>query len=382
MKIEKPDWLQQTEGILETLNEGVLIVDDCQQFIFANQRMGEMTGFAREEVLGRGPSAFYSGEALDFLNRMILQTTTTGQNRYEFFVPRKDGTRVPAIFSARVVEDLDGREFIIITFTDITEQKRAEDQLRAANQLLAARQEEIDRDLALAARVQQSLAPQSLTWGPFHVEALYQPVSTIGGDFGVVTPSGEELHLLVCDVSGHGITSALIANRIYTETMSMLSRCEKAPEILRRLNHFVLHEIRMPGFYFSMAMARLSADRRRMCFLNAGHPPAIWVCRSGETRFLEARSTVLGLLDEAVGADPAEDIDLQSGDRVLLYTDGISEAFNGQDELLGHEGLAEIARKASGKSLADMKERILADVAAWRHGPVTDDMSMVLIEVK
>jgi len=382
MQIDKPEWLLQTEGILETLNEGVLIIDDCQRFIFANQRMGEMTGFAREEVLGRGISTFYTGDALEFLNRQIIQTTTDGQNRYEFFIPRKDGTQVPVILSERVVEDLDGRAFVIITFTDITQQKQAEEKLRAANQLLAARQEEIDRDLALAARVQQSLAPQSLQWGPFRVEALYQPVSTIGGDFGVVAPSGNELHLMVCDVSGHGITSALIANRIYTETMSMMSRCEKAPDMLRRLNHFVLHEIRMTGFYFSMAMARLSPDRRRMCFLNAGHPPAIWVCRSGETKLLEARSTVLGLLEDAVDPDPQQEVDLQPGDRVMLYTDGISEAFNHKDELLGHHRLAEIARQASSKSLPDMKDRILADVAAWRHGPITDDMSLVLIEVE
>jgi len=381
MHIEKPEWLLQTEGILETLNEGVMIVDDCQRFVFVNQRMGEMTGFAREDVLGRGPSTFYSGEALEFINQQIIQTTADGQNRYEFFVPRRGGTQVPVIFSSRVVEDLDGRAFVIITFTDITEQKKAEEKLRAANQLLAARQEEIDRDLALAARVQQSLAPQSLTWGPFRVEALYQPVSTIGGDFGVVVPSGDELHLLVCDVSGHGITSALIANRIYTETMTLMGRCEKAPEMLRRLNHFVLHEIRMSSFYFSMAMARLSPDRRHMCFLNAGHPPGIWLRRSGEVKLLDARSTVLGLLDDAVGPDPAEEIDLQTGDRVLLYTDGISEAFNQKEELLGHHGLAEIARKAASKPLLEMKERILADVAAWRHGPITDDVSMVLIEV-
>lgn len=381
MQIEKPDWLLQTEGILETLNEGVLILDDCQRFIFANQRIGDMTGFTREEVLGRGPSNFYSGEALDFLNEKIIQTTTQGQNRYEFFLPRKDGSRVPVILSERVVEDLDGRVFVIITFTDIAEQKHAEEQLRAANMQLAERQAEIERDLALAARVQQSLAPHSITWGPFRVEALYQPVSTIGGDFGVVLPVGSLLHLLVCDVSGHGITSALIANRIYTETMSLLGRGVEAPEMLRRLNTFVLHEIKMPGFYFSMAMAQLDSERQRMCFLNAGHPPAIWVRASGESRLLSARSAVLGLLEDAVEKEPAEEIDLARGDRIMLYTDGISEAFNSKDELLGHVGLQEIVCRAAGRPLPEMKERVLADVGAWRHGPITDDMSMVLIEV-
>ena len=121
------------------------------------------------------------------------------------------------------MEDPDGRTFTIITFTDISEQKSAEAQLRAANKLLEERQKEIEEDLTLAARVQQSLAPKSLIWGNLHVEAYYHPVRTIGGDFGLVSPlDTDHLNLLVCDVSGHGIGSALVANRIYSETITHL----------------------------------------------------------------------------------------------------------------------------------------------------------------
>ena len=118
------------------------------------------------------------------------------------------------------MEDPDGRIFTIISFTDISEQKSAEEQLRAANKLLEERQREIEEDLTLAARVQQSLAPKSLIWGSLRVEAFYHPVRTIGGDFGLVSSlDTDHLNLLVCDVSGHGIGSALVANRIYSETM-------------------------------------------------------------------------------------------------------------------------------------------------------------------
>jgi len=102
---------------------------------------------------------------------------------------------------------------------DITERKRAETDLRRANSLLEARQGEIEEDLSLAARVQKSLTPTSLSWGGVSVETFCGPVRTIGGDFGLVGPRADCLRLLVCDVSGHGITSALIANRIYAETM-------------------------------------------------------------------------------------------------------------------------------------------------------------------
>jgi PAS domain S-box-containing protein len=380
--LQKPDWLQQTEGILETLNEAVLILDDCSRAIYVNEGLIRMTGYARADLLGKSPAHFWQGPDLEEIQRQIARSHREGHNRHEFFMPRADGGRVPAIVSTRVVEDLDGRQFEIISFTDITEQKRAEALLRDANARLQERQREIERDLALAARVQQSLAPSSVNWGPFHVEALYQPVSTIGGDFGAVTPLGaDQLNLLVCDVSGHGISSALIANRIYSETMSLLERRTDLGEMLRGLNDFVLHQIQMSGFYFSMAVARLDARHRRMSFANAGHPPAIWLS-NGESRLLESRSAVLGLIERAVEADPTQQVDLRAGDRVMLYTDGVSEVFNHQEELLGFDRLQEIARRSARLPLREMKQAVIEGISAWRHGPVTDDMSLVLIEVK
>ena len=136
--------------------------------------------------------------------------------------PKSPGSRLPVVISARQLEDPDGRIFAIVTFTDITEQKSAEMDLRRANLLLEARERAIEEDLLLAARIQQSLAPRSLTWAAASVETYYQAARTIGGDYGLVTPGDDYLTLLLGDVSGHGIGSALVANRIYTETISLI----------------------------------------------------------------------------------------------------------------------------------------------------------------
>ena len=379
--LNKPEWLLQMEGILETLNEGVMIVDDCNQIIFVNQVMVEMGGFPIEEVIGKDPSYFYRGEdlarAAEFLRR-----GHAGRNRFEFHAPRKDGSSVPVVVSTRILEDLDGRQFSVLTFTDISEQKHAQEQLRDANLQLEKRQQEIERELQLASRVQRSLAPQGLRWGQFAVEAYYMPVSTIGGDFGLVTPLGDDqLNLLVCDVSGHGISSALIANRIYTETMHLLEHGSHPAEMLRHLNHFVLHRIQTTGFFFTLAVARLHQSQRRLTFAAAGHPPALWVTPGGEIRQLETRSMVLGMLDQAVHADPAIEVDLAPGDRLVLYTDGLTEVWDHREELLGVQGLQEIVRETAQLPLGEMKQGILDGVAAWRHGSHTDDMSLVLLEV-
>ena len=386
---ERPDWVQQMEPVLETVNEGVLIADDRHRVVFANSGFLRMTGLRAEDLVGYDIHSFYTAEEWAFLEKKIEESERVGQNRYEFTIPKKDGSRVPVIISARAHEDPDDRRFGIVTFADISEQKLAQKQLREANQQLSEaneqlekRQKEIEEDLALAARVQQSLAPKPLVWGGLRVEAYYDPVRTIGGDFGLVSPLEEEhLNLLVCDVSGHGISSALVANRIYTETIARLGSGAPLPEMLRSLNRFVMQHIGSSVFFFTLAAARIDRDARRMVFAGAGHPPAM-IARAGrEPRLLESRSMILGVLPDAVDPEGTLDVDLDPGDRVVLYTDGITDVFDARGEMLGVPGVQKFVGETSLLPFAEMKQGILDRVAAWREGPPSDDVSLVLVEV-
>jgi sigma-B regulation protein RsbU (phosphoserine phosphatase) len=106
------------------------------------------------------------------------------------------------------------------------------------------------------------------------------------------------------------------------------------------------------------------------------------IIRRGESpRLLESRSGILGLFEDAVDTESTIESAVESGDRVLIYTDGLTENFNLQREMLGVEGLSEIVRDASDLPLPDMKRKILDRVAAWRCGPATDDVSVVLVEI-
>ena len=108
----------------------------------------------------------------------------------------------------------------MVTVTDISELKRVEEQLRNARL-----KRKLTPTSRCAARIQQSLAPQNLEWKDLAVEAYYSPAHTIKGDFGIVLPQGDEfLNLILCDVSGHGVASSLMANRIYSETLHALER--------------------------------------------------------------------------------------------------------------------------------------------------------------
>jgi sigma-B regulation protein RsbU (phosphoserine phosphatase) len=369
------------EGILEALNEGVMIIDDCNKILFVNDCLAQMTGLPLDQLVERTAEDFYSGDDAEFLSTQIALAEERGRYRYEFYVPRSDGERVPVVVSPRTLEDPDGRRYFVITFTDITQQKKVENELKSVNLQLEKRQHEIEVELALASRVQESLAPQSLVWRGTSVEAHYMPVRTIGGDFGLVWPSAEHLNLMVCDVSGHGISSALVANRIYSETMHFLERRRPLDEMISRLNHFVLHRIRSAGFYFTIAAARLDRKGRKLSFAGGGHPPALIIGRNGNIRALASQSAILGVLDEAVPPQASEDFVLAPHDRLMLYTDGLTEVFDRRGVMLDVAGLQEIVREVADKPLAEMKQLILQKVNDWRCGPATDDISLILVEV-
>jgi sigma-B regulation protein RsbU (phosphoserine phosphatase) len=188
--------------------------------------------------------------------------------------------------------------------------------------------------------------------------------------------------LLVCDVSGHGIGSALVANRIYSETTAHLRSGMPFLEMFGELNRFLIEDIAGSGMFVTLAAARIDARRRSMVFAGAGHPPAM-LARPGQTpQLLESRSMILGALPDAVDATTNEEVELEPDDRIVLYTDGITEVFNSSGEMLGIEGVQEIVRQTCSLPAHEMKQGILDGVAGWREGPPTDDVSLMLVHVR
>lgn len=369
------------ESILEELNEGVIVVDDQLNVIFANDALLRLGHYERGEIQGHTPDAIFPQEDVPYIMQQHELEQRYGRHRNEFYFPRKDGEKIPAIYSSRVIKGPDGKEYSLIIVTDVSALKHVEAQLRESNVLLEKRQKEIDAELSLAERVQQSLAPRSLVWNNLAVESYYSPARIIGGDFGVISPQGTEfLNIVLCDVSGHGIGSALVANRIYSETLHELEHKARPGTLLQRLHNFVTSRL-AANFCFTMAAARFSQHGHRVTFAAAGHPPAM-IVSDGALRLIDSRNGILGCLAETAPSDSAEEIDLATGDRLVLYTDGLVEVFNPSHEMLTVQGLAKLVRESATQSLPQMKQTILDGVTAWRHGPFTDDMSLMIIEVR
>jgi serine phosphatase RsbU (regulator of sigma subunit) len=172
------------------------------------------------------------------------------------------------------------------------------------------------------------------------------------------------LTVLICDVSGHGIGSALMANRIYSEALHQLELKASPGNSLRHLHDFVHDRLATDAFYFTMAAVNFTSRGRRATFAAAGHPPAMLVSNSG-VRLLDSQNGILGYLAETAPSESADEIELAPGDRFVLYTDGLAEVFNSCEDLLGVEGLKTLVRQSAKRALPEMRQAILDGVAAW-----------------
>ena len=382
VEIQEPEWLGRMTAVLELLNEGVVIADERPRILFANSRFATMIGIPARDLIGFDTSNFYSAKEWNFITKQIDTAFRDGHNRYEFVLPRKNDGPVPVIISYRTLENSAGR-FRVIIVTDISAQVQVEEKLRRANAELRERQMEIAEDLRLASRVQKSLAPRPVVWAGMSVDSFYHPVHRIGGDFALVDPlENNVLSILVGDVSGHGIGSALVANRIYSESMMYLRSGMPLADMFAELNRFLIEDIYGSGMFVTAAAARIDSERRSMVFAGAGHPPAMLARPGQDPLLLESRSMILGVQPHAVDVAGNVEVQLQPDDRIIIYTDGITEVFNHRGDMLGISGVQEIVRKSSSLPAKQMKQEILNEVTAWRYGAPTDDACLVLVHIR
>lgn len=154
MSSSQRHWLDQVGGVLETLNQGVIITDEARRVVFANSMFLEMIKMSAGELLGRSIVDLYPPEDAINLLEFIGRREAQGRARYEFYIPQADGGRLPVAVTSRHARTTDGQSFGIVTATDISDQKRLQAELSQANALLLGRQRQVEQDLQLAERIQ------------------------------------------------------------------------------------------------------------------------------------------------------------------------------------------------------------------------------------
>ncbi|WP_371808573.1 PP2C family protein-serine/threonine phosphatase [Ruegeria sp. HKCCD7221] len=254
----------------------------------------------------------------------------------------------------------------------------------------------IDKDLMQARKIQESLVPElTRSFGNSRVSLLLKPCGHIGGDLvGMFSPGVNRLGFYSIDVSGHGITSAMMTARLggylsskhFDQNVAMEKRFDKfyallQPEkVAETLNSRLMADAGIEE-YFTMVYGIIDLRNGHLKMVQAGHPHPLVLRQDGGTAFLGEGGLPIGLLPDV----PFQRIEtyLNPGDRLLLYSDGFTECTMADGQLLEEEGLRQMAIKCTkGAAGSDFLDNIFRDLtqAMAPGSSMDDDVSAVFFE--
>ena len=205
------------------------------------------------------------------------------------------------------------------------------------------------------------------------------PAGVVGGDyFGVWQPTSDSLHFCVADVSGKGTPGAMIAAMLYA-SVSTLSASNDSPDLILGKVETILCNQLGEGHYVTIFYGVLDIKTRVLNFVNAGHCPPVLRHSGGSVELLSSTRPVLGLILDA--GFRSERLRLYPGDRLLLYTDGVTEAINDAGEEFGADRLARLLEYLPNGSLPEQYGNIMNSVRSYADGNFGDDATLMLISV-
>jgi sigma-B regulation protein RsbU (phosphoserine phosphatase) len=212
------------------------------------------------------------------------------------------------------------------------------------------------------------------------LSSAWQPAHTVSGDYlAALRFDNHRAALCVADVSGKGLPAALLMSNLQAALKSSASASVTPRDLCARLNRVMCGNTPLHKF-ITCFYAVVDARQRALTFTNAGHNPPLLVRHGGECLRLEVGGRVLGAFMDSRYAQ--SEIQLQSGDRLLLFTDGLTEARNANDEEFGEERLRELF--AAGRELrpSELQTRILQTVREFCGNDFRDDAALMVVAVE
>jgi len=314
-------------------------------------------GTEGERMMGvRGPGSFIGEMSLFDRDRLRTATVRTrtpltvlSMSRNELVALLNRQPRLAYELVRTMSERLQESENL--TIQDLLEKNRqlklAYDELKAAQAQLLEK-ERLEAELEVARSIQRSFLPRTAPRLPgLDLGMLIEPVSSVGGDLCDFFPlKGDRLGIAIGDVSGHGVGSALFMALAFSLLRGEASRGAAPERVLRSVNRQLL-EMSDSGMFVTMIYGILDGSSRQFAYARAGHPPPLLLDARGERiRPAVGVGQMLGLFDD-LKLD-AQQVTLPPGGRLLLYTDGATEASDAAGQLFGEERLYDSLKQSLG----------------------------------
>jgi phosphoserine phosphatase RsbU/P len=255
--------------------------------------------------------------------------------------------------------------------------------LREARAQLAEQLLALNTELEMARKIQLSILPQELPkLAGLDIAARFHPMASVGGDFyDFINVDDKHLGILLADVSGHGLPSALIASMLQVAIAVQVDHASEPGKVLSGLNKALCGKF--TENFVTAAYVYVDMVKNQVRYAGAGHPPVVrYISSNAKACTVMENGIVLGMVDGATYE--TLELPLESGDRYVLYTDGIVEAANPNAELYGTDRLTRFVEEKHSLNTQQTADAILNDVSGWigpSSAPVQqDDMTLLLFD--
>ncbi|HVI39797.1 MAG TPA: PP2C family protein-serine/threonine phosphatase [Anaerovoracaceae bacterium] len=362
---ENPSLMRE---VIEKMDYMVRVMDEDHKVIYMNQKMreefGHTLGHICYSILGREDRCEHC------VTQETMETGKPGTKNVPI------GDKYYNVISSPVnIES--GQNYSIELLSDITEQKKTEDELMRHYEKLKA-------DIEFAKNIQNRALPIDGTyWDTMEINSLYYPSEDLGGDlFDVIKMNGNESLSYIADVSGHGITSSLLT--IFLRQMVRGRVGERKVDLIELLD-ILQKSYNELGIdkeqYLTILFFLYNKETKEATFLNAGHNcMPIIVKSTGEVLEAEVKGLpVCNLMKKTT--HKAVTVPVETGDRIILYTDGITEASNEEKVQYGTGNVISTIKdnlQLDGKALV---RKVIDEVEAFIKKPAADDMAIIIAQL-
>ncbi len=238
----------------------------------------------------------------------------------------------------------------------------------------------IENELEVARQLQFSILPTTIPdVRNLRIAVAYRPMTAVAGDFYEFIPVDQnQVGFLVADVTGHGVPAALIASMIKVATQSVVPCAHDPREVLRGLNRVLFTQLH--DQFVTAAYLWLDTENHKASYSAAGHPPLLrW--REGNLERIESNGLLFGVIPDP--DFPVCNLAIQSGDRFLLYTDGVIEPENASGDSFGDQKLEQVIRNNQWRPPSELSDQLLSEIRLWQPASLAqqDDITLIVVDV-
>jgi len=374
---------KRTRLIIESALNAIVIMDAYGIIIDLNHHAEKMFGWSKQEAIGQRLEMLIIPQRFQKLhNQGLDHYLSSGEGPIlkkllEQTAVRRDGSEFPVELSVSPLKL--GNSFIFSGFIhDISTRKQTEKQIRQAEINLAYTQSEMN----IARRIQSSLFPsKALKTEDFEIQGFCLPADQVGGDyFDYFFRDDENLDIVMADVSGHSIGPALFMVETRSAIRSQANWPGSPAKTLTILNDFLYQDLDTADYFITLFYLQYNTHKKQLSFSNAGHPPPLLLKQEElQCTELDAEGLILGVRKNIVFEEKS--LVMQSGDLVMLYTDGLTEAENPAGDFFGITPVCQILHQHANHSPQVIIEIIINELKKFcQSESFKDDVTLMIFK--